>query len=64
MDIEDDKTLQLLFLQSVYLQKAQFIIKGSKVENVKIDQIEYIQFFDAVKDLQNGQVYSVFTKDE
>ena len=40
------------------------MINGFKVETVKVDKIEYIQFFDAIRNFENGQVYSVWTKDK
>jgi hypothetical protein len=31
---------------------------------VSVQKVEMIAFFDAIKEFENGQVYSVFTKDQ
>lgn len=52
------------FLSQVYLQKSPYKIKGKFVEHIEEQIFLPIQFIDAIKDFQSGQVYSVLTKDE
>ena len=52
------------FLDQVYLQKSPYKINGKFVEQISEQIFHPIQFIDAIKDFQSGQVYSVLTKDE